>query len=58
VWPPNKLRRGMVKYTRIHAFTFLQKPGIAPGFGFCGHLCRASPVGPAADESERAAGTV
>lgn len=24
----------MVKYTRIHAFTLLQKPGIAPGFGF------------------------
>lgn len=50
-------RRGMVKYTRIHAFTLLQKPGIAPGFGFRGHL-RASPVGPAVDESERAAGTV
>lgn len=51
-------RRGMVKYTRIHAFMLLQKPGIAPGFGFRGHLCRASPVGPAVDESERAAGTV
>jgi hypothetical protein len=50
-------RRGLVKYTRIHAFTLLLRPGIAPGFGFCGHLCRASPVCLAADESERAAGT-
>jgi hypothetical protein len=51
-------RRGTVRHARIHAFTLLLKPGIAPGFSFCGRRGRATPVSPAVDESERAAGTV
>jgi hypothetical protein len=51
-------RRGTVRRAPTLAFTFLQKPGIAPGFYPGGHRGRASAVGPRVDERERAAGTV
>jgi|GEM_PF-3743783 len=58
VWRPNEPRRGTVRHIRVHVFTILLKLGIAPGFVFCALRGSASPVGPAVDESERAAGTV